>query len=92
METAVHDGRSEKLSLREYTLMVHKQLRRPFTEKLLFRFPLMSRMLSRIGAHAEQVFSKSEPGGLAKMMMISRSIDFIGRDKKEYRFHVRPMT
>ena len=73
------------------SLLLENRMKKPLTEKILQRFPRLAAALAAVGAKNGAKPSREDVGRLATMMKASGSIDFIGRDKKNYQFYVRPM-
>ena len=72
--------------------MFGKRISQPLVERILLRCPRIASMLTALGAKSVPHVGEREQGVLAAMMAASRSIDVRGGQRKNYRFHIRPMS
>lgn len=68
------------------------ELKKPFAEKLLVRFPRIASLLAAAGATGLPRRNGRSGGRLAAMMTASGSIDPAGKPQSCYRFYIRPMS
>ena len=83
MELAAGGVPRGKLNFGHGSLILHRKIRRPISEKVLRHFPKIATALGSRGREA---------GRLAAVMTASGSIDYVGKDKKSFQFYIRPMS
>jgi len=69
--------------------VMRRKVALPLAERILRRCPGLTSMLAAVGARNVSCGSEREHGALAVMMAASRSIDTVGRHRKNYRFCMR---
>lgn len=81
-----------KLGFGREGLMMPDRMRKPLAERILLRCPRLASALVAVGARSAPRPVRAESGSLAAMMTASGSIDYVGRGRKNFRFHIRPMA
>jgi len=89
-ESSTPDGLG-KLKFERIEPMIPGRIPRPLAGRILRRYPRIASMLAAVGAKSVPHSGGKEEGALAAMMAASGSIDLGGRQRKNYRFYIRPI-
>lgn len=83
--------RGSKLKFEGEELISERRIDQPMLEKIIQRCPRLAAALSAVGAAVAPPSRADNRGELAAMMSVNGSIDYAGRQRNSFRFHLRPI-